>query len=400
MKFKSWKNILVICATLPSLIKPTLAADWSGNIALEYRGFTASALYPEQHQHYLSASVEPELYTTWDNDNQNVTFTPFIRVDQYDDEHSHADIRELAWQRVFDNWELKIGISKVFWGSTESQHLVDIINQTDAVENIDGEDKLGQPMVRVSLERDWGNLDLFLLPGFRERTFPGVEGRLRTELIVDSDLVQYESDDEDRHIDYAARWFQTLGDWDVGLSFFNGTSREPELIPTINNQAQLVLAPYYSQIIQYGLDVTASIEDWLWKIELISREINDNSYTAATGGFEYTFVGVMDSNTDLGIVAEYLFDDRDQDAATPFQNDIMLGVRLALNDEQSTEALLGIIIDADTQTTIFNIEASRRLGADWKLEAEARAFSHIDEDDLFYSYRDDSFIQFNLAYYY
>ena len=28
-------------------------------------------------------------------------------------------------------------------------YLVDIINQTDAVENLDGEDKLGQPMARL-----------------------------------------------------------------------------------------------------------------------------------------------------------------------------------------------------------------------------------------------------------
>ena len=400
MNFKSWKIILVISATLPSLIKPTLAADWSGNIALEYRGFTATALYPEQHQHYLSASAEPELYTTWDNDNQNVTFTPFIRIDQYDDERSHADIRELAWQRVFDNWELKVGISKVFWGATESQHLVDIINQTDAVENIDGEDKLGQPMIRVSLERDWGNLDLFLLPGFRERTFSGVEGRLRPELIVDTDLTDYESGDEQQHIDYAARWFQTVGDWDVGFSYFKGTGREPGLNPTLNSQAQLVLAPYYPQISQFGLDVTASIEDWLWKLEVISREMNDKTYTALTGGFEYTFYGVMESSIDLGIVAEYLFDDRDQDATTPFNNDIMMGLRLALNDEQSTEALIGFIIDADTQTTAFNLEASRRLGASWKLEAEARAFSHIDKSDLFFNYRNDDFVQINLGYYF
>ncbi|MDD7885073.1 hypothetical protein [Flavivirga sp. 57AJ16] len=43
---------------------------------------------------------------------------------------------------------------------TESNHLVDIINQTDAVETFDGEEKLGQPMVQLS----WGtdNIILFM----------------------------------------------------------------------------------------------------------------------------------------------------------------------------------------------------------------------------------------------
>jgi hypothetical protein len=50
---------------------------------------------------------------------------------------------------------------------------VDIINQTDLVENIDGEDKLGQPMVHFSYFGDWGVVDFFLLPYLRERTYPG-----------------------------------------------------------------------------------------------------------------------------------------------------------------------------------------------------------------------------------
>ena len=102
----------------------------------------------------------------------------FVREDSMDDERSHADIRELSWLYYSDDWELRLGISKVFWGVAESQHLVDIINQTDAVENVDGEDKLGQPMINLTLIRDWGNVDLFVLPYLRERTFTGVNGLL------------------------------------------------------------------------------------------------------------------------------------------------------------------------------------------------------------------------------
>ena len=72
-----------------------------------------------------------------------------------------------------DDWDLHLGVKQIFWGVTEFNHLVDIINQTDLVENIDGEDKLGQPMAHLSLVRDWGILDFHLLTGFRERTFPG-----------------------------------------------------------------------------------------------------------------------------------------------------------------------------------------------------------------------------------
>ena len=64
------------------------------------------------------------------------------------------------------DWSLSIGLGKVFWGVTEFNHLVDVINQTDLVEGIDGEAKLGQPKINLSLINHWGALDFFVLPGF------------------------------------------------------------------------------------------------------------------------------------------------------------------------------------------------------------------------------------------
>lgn len=50
-------------------------------------------------------------------------------------------------------------------------HLVDIINQSDLVENPDGEDKLEKPLVKLTSGLPWraGTLNLFMLPYFRER---------------------------------------------------------------------------------------------------------------------------------------------------------------------------------------------------------------------------------------
>ncbi len=111
---------------------------------------------------------------------------------------------------------MRAGIGKVFWGVTEALHLVDIINQTDLVENPDGEQKLGQPLLKFSLERDWGILDFYALPGFRERTFPGEAGRLRTHPRVDTDLASYASDAKSGTwiLPYAGP--TTSGDWDIG----------------------------------------------------------------------------------------------------------------------------------------------------------------------------------------
>lgn len=394
--------LTLLCLAWPTVSWSEAESDWSGYIALESRWFVQDALYAEQFDGLqTSLAIEPEYYRRWDDGRQTFVFKPFARLDQRDDERSHADIRELSWSYAARDWELRLGIRKVFWGVTETTHLVDIINQTDFVENLDTEDKLGQPMLNLALIRSWGNLDIFVLPGFRERTFPGSEGRLRSQPVVDTDLARYESAAEEKHVDVAVRWFKTLGDWDIGLAHFHGTSREPILEPALNAQGQLVLAPRYNQIDQTSLDLQATLDDWLWKLEWISRDGMGDRYTAAAGGFEYTFVGVFDSLADIGFITEYLFDDRDERATTLFQNDITLGLRLTLNDVQSTELLFGMTVDRhDSRQRFYNLEASRRLGERMKLSLEARINSGLEGTDVFGSLRNDDYLQAELAWYF
>ena len=66
-----------------------------------------------------------------------------------------------------------------------------------------------------------------MLPGFRERSFPGRDGRLRAGLPVDEDAARYDSDLGQANVDAALRYSHFIGDWDVGLYFFRGTGREP-----------------------------------------------------------------------------------------------------------------------------------------------------------------------------
>lgn len=381
---------------------PLLVAEegeWSGFVALEWRNFLSSPLDPEQHGDTTAFSAQAEYYREWNNSKQSFRFTPFLRVDGRDSQRSHFDIRELNWTTVHDDWELTVGIGKVFWGVTESQHLVDIINQTDLVESIDGEEKLGQAMIKFSFIQDWGDVDIFVLPGFRERTYPSRVGRLRTAAAVAVNQAEYGSSSARDNIDAAIRWSQSFGDWDVGVSHFSGTSREPRFRPAIH-QGRSVLIPVYDTIDQTALDLQATKDDWLWKLELISRSGFGDRYTAATGGFEYTIYGVTDAGADLGLIAEYLYDSRDSLATTAFENDVFVGARLALNDEASSELLAGIIVDVDDSSRLASIEASRRIGDDLKINLEARFFSNIDTQNFISGFRKDDFVQIELAWYF
>ena len=382
---------------------PAFAADMSqisGSVDLEHRSFFSDPIDSRQHNNTSSIAATLEFYRSWNDQNNSLTITPFARFDQHDKERSHIDLRELNWLHVGEGWQLRTGISKVFWGSTESLHLVDIINQTDTLEGTDGEDKLGQPMVHFSYLLDQGEVSLFWLPYFRERAFAGVQGRPRAVLAlpIDPDNPQYSSSNEENHQDVAIRLSYSLDSIDIALSHFSGTSREPKL--TLNSTAT-ALIPKYELINQSGLELTSALGDWLWKLEAIHNSgLDPSSYNAVVAGFEYTFIGLFDSNLDLGVLTEYLYDDRNLLASNPFQDDLFLGLRLTLNDFQSTELLLGMIYDRDNHARMGFIEASRRLGNQFKGTLEARLFDKIAPSDPLYSLREDSFIQLNLEYFF
>ena len=381
---------------------PASAGEWriSGNASAQFQGFVEEPLDPIQSDTNLSVAARPEFYTDANDGRDMFTFIPFARIDQRDDERTHFDIRELKWMHAANDWELTVGFDIVFWGVTESQHLVDIINQTDVVENIDGEDKLGQPMINLSLIRDWGTLDFFVLTGFRKRNFPGPEGRPRIHPPVNSDAAVFESDAEEQHIDVAARWSQAIGDWDLGLSHFHGTSRDPRFGIDTTASGAPFLFPVYDQIDQTGLDAQLTLNSWLWKLEAIRRSSEDDTFFAGTGGFEYTFYRVLESAVDVGLVSEYLYDERPVETRSPFENDIFTGMRFTLNDVQSTDALVGCILDLDSSSRFCSVEASRRFGSHWVGSAELRAFTSVPRLDPFYTLRQDDYVQLELAYYF
>ena len=379
-------------------------SSWRGNMTIDYRYFFKDGLYSEQCRDDVSLILEPEYSLTWPA-GHFFTLTPFVQVDSRDDERTHVDFRELYGMYVSESFELSVGIRKIFWGVTESQNLVDVINQSDLVARGKTSDKLGQPMVNLSLLNSWGTVDFFVMPYFRERTLPGEDGRLRFSLVVETDDAEYESSAKETHVDLAMRYSHYLGDLEFGVSLFDGTSREPDLIPAgfdvLGRPTKLI--PYYYQMTQAGVDVQYIIGAWLLKGELIHREHDLsrlNDYTAWTIGFEYTFTGIFGSETDLSLLSEWLYDDRNSESISPFENDIMVGTRLAFNDTSSSEIYLSVIRDLDTTSSILNLEVTRRLTDHWKLNIDGYWWFEDEDDDLLYFLRDDDFISCSLAYYF
>jgi hypothetical protein len=377
------------------------AEDWdiTGFVGLDTQAFWLDSQYQGQENGVNpSLLLQPELYWRSDDGQQRISVVGFARVDSQDDERTHADLREAYWGYEGKDWDATLGISKVFWGVTESRHLVDVINQTDLVEGIDEESKLGQPLVNLNLQRDYGRFGVYVMPYFRERTFPGVEGRFRGPLPVDTNNPIYESSNEENHIDLALRYSHYIGDVDLGVHVFEGTSREARFVVAPEGDR---LLPVYDQMTQFGVDVQYTAEAWLWKLEAIARDTRVDSFIAAVGGLEYTFYGVKNSAADVGVLIEYLYDDRNSvSPPTAFDNDVFIGTRLALNDAEDTSILAGVVIDLDTQEMFLNVEAERRISDTLSVDLQLRTFMNAKPGNALYAVKQDDYLQLRLSWYY
>lgn len=384
--------------------KPDVPYSLSGYAAIEVRTFPFGPQFKDQrHTHVSPAFIfAPEFNFKWREGKNRLTFKPYLLLDRDDQNRTHADIRELSFLHQGKGWDILVGVSKVFWGVTESRHLVDIINQSDTVIDGDGEDKLGQPMINLNVESDWGALAMFVLPGHRKRTFADDINRFRGPLSIADDNSTYEANAGKRHIDFAARWSHTIGDWDVGVSHFYGTSREPRFLLGQRFGGQPVLVPRYDLIHQTGVDVQYTSGAWLWKFEGMSRSGHGKRFYAGVGGFEYTKYQIFKTTADLGMLVEFQYDNRKDGVApgTFNNNDLFIGARVALNDEFDSSALAGVIVDVKNGATLLSVEAERRLGASWKIELEARFSLNIPDRDILSGIRKDDIVTLRLSRYF
>lgn len=388
---------LVIFFCLSSLLSAvsTSAVEVHGELIAEGRLFFNPPAYTGQKQNSGSIALEGDIYEAL-SAVSSFRAEPFVRVDGSDPNRTHGDLRTCNLLYYNEMWQVVVGLDKVFWGVTEFVHLVDIINQSDVIESIDNEEKLGQPMVQVTAERQWGTIDAFYLPYFRNRVYPGTGGRLRGPVPIDGSSGVYESSAGETHPDFALRYSNTLGSVDFGLYQFIGTSREPLFTTTSSGG----LVPFYQQVSQTGLDLQFIEEQWLLKMEGLYRVGQGGGELATVLGFEYTLINPFDMAMDIGLVGEYVFDDRSIADYSPYDNDIMLGIRCSMNDAAGSELLLGVVKDMDKSTLFYTLEASRRFGDWFRLELSGLLFGRVDSTDPLALYSEDSFIQLEAKYYF
>ncbi len=318
---------------------------------------------------------QPEITWTSDGGGVSFAFEPFARMDTHDPARTHADLRQAALTVSPGRLEAGLGVGQHRWGVLQLGGLVDIINQRDIVEDIDGQERLGQPYALIG----WGgnNLEMsaLYLPVQRARTFPGLSGRLRPALGVDASDPQYESAWGPLHPGYAARATAFLGPAELSASGYSGLSRDPRYVAQFTDSR---VATAYDQLQQVSGDGALVAGSFVFVAEGAWHRWGEERIPspAAGGGARFTRPGIFGSRMDLTLLLEHTWDPRPVGTpVTVYDNDTSAGLHLRFNDAHGTSLSGAVVRDWDTGFLFARGAVERRLDEHWKAHLEGTLFA-------------------------
>lgn len=404
----------------------SIVFDSKGNIGLGYSYFPYDSIVENTVSNYKFIDSSLDIKISNDKQNQYLTISPYLlRSSGTTGNIDHIDFRNFSYLYSYGNFQFEIGISKVYWGVTESIQVVDIVNQIDFLSNIDGSDKLGQPLIYFSIENNYGNFETILMPYFRERKFFSGNERYKLSLPssaqpikVDYDVSQYQSKKKNRNLDFGFKWSNYYNDLDIGISFFKGTNRDP--IP-IYNYLENSFVMYYEDLYQFGIEAQYLVDSLTLKLEVVYKSLDSGDFYESVMGLEKTYYDFNNWGFDLGLLFEYLWNDRtnvsvtnrsliDQlkikshtikgESISPYSNDLFFGIRLSSNDADSTSLLTGIIFDPKYNEYTFSLEASRRVGNSLTLNSTLYSISNASDKSHLYSSQNDDFLELKVQWHF
>jgi hypothetical protein len=78
-----------------------------------------------------------------------------------------------------------------------------------------------------------------------------------------------------------------------------------------------------------------------------------------------------------------------------------IGTRVAMNDEATTEILMGVIVNNDDADMIlFRIEASRRIYRNLSMDLEVNLIGEPPINSMLHQFRSDDYLQLDVSAYF
>ena len=335
------------------LAQPVFAGEVNGTLSSRLDFYPNNAVGTTSE----GRSVEVKIDAFHDFDESRIVGEFIIRGDEKDSGRRISEARQAYLRSPLAGFDVFVGNRQEFWGKAESKNVVDVINQSDAAANEGKSGKLGAPSISAERYLDIGDLQLWYISGFREKTFNDIDAHPSSGLTVSS--AQYARKNGKDADDFAVRLSSFTGNWDLAGSIFYGTARDPILSVANGGTA---LNPYYALQKSIGLEAQYTGDATLLKWESLhgtqSSLIGAHNFVAAVAGIEYTYYGPFETMWDIGLIGEIQHDDRPQAAANQFG---VAGVRLVFNDIADSNILFLLSVDRKADQSFVSLEASQRI---------------------------------------
>ena len=337
----------------------------------------------------------------------NATFRGYALADGKDKTRDNLTIEDLFFTYYLKKDEsasLSAGYKIFNWSATEAFHPADILNSQNYDSNIEALDKIGELNIDTSFKTPYGNFSLLYLPYAQSPKYPQQRSRLGASVNLSRPVwvtKKNETDLQNWHHQGALKYSNSIGAGDLSLhAVYHLNTVNPivgkrivyENILMFSLPVGVEFTPYYFRALQIGGTYQYALDGgWLIKTEAAYRDFLDDEVIIQTlkgnqspqdhgivaVGTEYGFS--MQNGGESNIVLEFQTlvgpNKLSRSELSVFQNDIMLGYRLALNDTLGREFFASLIRDIERQNeTLYNFNYTQRLNDNWKIKTGFRVF--------------------------
>ncbi len=372
------KNIFLFLSLFSTLLVAE-SLEYRGDIGFESTYAEHTIVGKRNRQNALRAELELKQKLA----NAEMVLSANTIVDVDDKKRRYVNIGDFYYKHEFENSDLLIGRNTRFWGAMEFYNHTDAFNTKDWRDNpFDYDAKIGANNIAYTYYFENSDLAVIAKIGQEEQRVQESEsinnflpanygGHLQTQKGKNRPTLylKYTGSAQQMQFDYA-------------VIYQNGYDEQRYFSPV---GASLVQNAYLvNKVMAYATLVEG---ETIYKTELAYTKSDDakvSDYAQYSVGVEQTFYGVW-GKSDLGVLAEYYkYDDKDgtklgaKEFGNLFQNDLMLGFRLTLNDSSDSDVLGGISIDQENQEKLVFVEYNTRLLESYKL---GFSYQHLEPKD-------------------
>ena len=366
-----------------------------------YVAFDSQVFSNKQNKHSSSLTLEQQLEMEYSYENFNLNLKVYAQEDNSDsnnndkknNERSFVEIKELNSSVEFENSQFSFGKSIQFWGALEVKNIVDTFNLQETRNDIFQTDKRGAYSVEYDYYFDESELSLIV-------KLYEQDSKVASSSYIYSLLNGTEKFDENIHTEKSQyrptvylKYTGTLSeDYSLDYAFIVQNGYDSQRYLTKQNNTYTQNSYLVNKFMTYN---TLVLDSTLYKLEAVYTDVlEDNTvsdYFHVALGVEHT-LDALSNGSEIGLIGEYYYyetvNDKkldDIDLSEVFQNDLFLGLRYSLNDEDDSSAVGGVILDMQYDEQSYYVEYTTRVLEMFKMKFDYRYVEPSKEESTAYS---------------